>query len=924
MEEIRLRTEALKIKRQREGQWSGGVQAHVAYQKKPLEWIVEFMGIPESTLKWSLNPGYARCECDTEVCSHVDHPGPHEWDGDADPIVKILEALANWEDCGVESATGTGKAQWINANVLTPRGWKRMGDVVVGDEVVGQNGRPTRVLAVYPQGIRSIYRVRFSDGAESLVDAEHLWNVRDRHQKNKGLAWRTMTTAEIKHQIHRRWEIPIVQAVQFPERDFPIDPYLLGALLGDGGFRANSPTLSSADSEILEYVRASLPAGIELKHSSAYDYRLCAPRNGGKANPLTAILRELGLYGLRSEHKHIPEEYLLGSVDQRIALLQGLMDTDGHVEARFGTSFIFTSASRQLAEGVQALVRSLGGTAPIREKATSALPSFMVQFQLPNEINPFRLPRKADRVRPRSVYGLPRRVIESIEFAFNDEAQCIRVDAADSLYVVDDYVVTHNTFLAALIVFWFLATHENSLVFTAAPRGEQLLLGVWKEIGDLWPRFQRHFPQAELLSGKIRMQPADGSKEKWAASAFVCGVGADEESATRAQGLHAEHMLIITEETPGIHSAIMNAFENTRSDDHNLQLSLGNPDSLHDSLHQFCMQEHVVHVRISALDHPNIVCRRSIIGGAIGPKRLARRTLKYPKGSRLYQSRIRGISPAESADALIRWEWCTAAAKKWAEDSYRQGEHALGIDVANSEGGDKAAIARWQGACLTEVESFACPDASKLGERVALEARAEKIDPRYIGIDSVGVGASAINKMREMGLKVRHISGGRKAVPGVDTDTLWSETEADLEGSIRPSGPTIIEAERFLNLRSQVWWRLREDLRLGRVALPDDESLFMDLTTPQFTTNGSVIVVEKKEDIVKRLKRSPDKGDAAAYGNFVRRRTPTREVTKEELRSTPNRDFGLEKKLYAHQKAAAKEERKFKRMLATRARSKKR
>jgi hypothetical protein len=482
-----------------------------------------------------------------------------------------------------------------------------------------------------------------------------------------------------------------------------------------------------------------------------------------------------------------------------------------------------------------------------------------------------------------------------------------------------------KTYLAACITYWFLACFEDSIISTIAPKEGQLLKHVWKEIGNLWPQFKQHFPQAELLpgTGVIRMKPQDEGREKWAASAFVCGVGASEEVATKAQGLHAEHMLLITEETPGIHPAIMEALYNTRTDDHNIHLALGNPDHRQDELHKFCEETADLHVRMSALDHPNIVTGERIVPGAIGRDRLAKRIRRLGKGTRLYESRVRGISPMEASDALIRWEWCTAAAGRYSDPQFRQGTLALGADVAQSSDGDFAAIARWQGACLTEVQSFRVnPNlgANDVAQRVFLDASDPQhpVDPRYIAIDTVGVGASTVNELRRLGLKVRHLSGGRKAVPGIDTDTLWSETEPDLEGHIKPAGPAIVEAERFDLLRSQVWWRMREDLRLGRIALPNDEELFQDLTTPTYTTLNGKIVVESKEKIMQRLRRSPDKGDAACYGNFVRRRTPLHRQEPDPattVRAGPNRDVGLEGRVAQWTKQHRAQERDFQRRL---------
>jgi hypothetical protein len=226
---------------------------------------------------------------------------------------------------------------------------------------------------------------------------------------------------------------------------------------------------------------------------------------------------------------------------------------------------------------------------------------------------------------------------------------------------------TGKTFLGGAITLWFLAAFEESIVVTAAPKEAQLKLHIWKEIGYFWPRFKQHFPDAEFLaSGKVYMRPAAEDREKWAATAFVCGVGADEASATKAQGFHAEHMLIITEETPGIHSAIMTAFENTCTASHNLRLGLGNPDSQQDELHRFCLQPYVRHVRVSALDHPNVVLgSERIVPGAVSLAAVERREVLYAHTPALYHSRVRGVSPKQAygvalafneADHLETWD----------------------------------------------------------------------------------------------------------------------------------------------------------------------------------------------------------------------------------------------------------------------------
>ena len=129
-------------------------------------------------------------------------------------------------------------------------------------------------------------------------------------------------------------------------------------------------------------------------------------------------------------------------------------------------------------------------------------------------------------------------------------------------------------------------------------------------------RFAARFPTAEKGELVLRMDAKAKDRNVWVALGWACGIEAGAESTTRAQGFHAAHMLIITEETPGIPAATMNALGLTRVGSHNLQLSLGNPNHRDDPLHKFCEQPGTLHVRISALDHPNVVTGREIVPGA--------------------------------------------------------------------------------------------------------------------------------------------------------------------------------------------------------------------------------------------------------------------------------------------------------------------
>lgn len=342
---------------------------------------------------------------------------------------------------------GLGKAQPLDAKILTPNGWRHMGDIRVGDLVIGSNGRPTRVTGVYPQGLKDIFRVVFSDGASTECCDEHLWAVNTPVRKRRGNASRVLPLSQIRHDLvdaagNRKHYIPMVQPVELVEKDLPIDPYLMGVLLGDGALKYHYTRFSKVDMEIVEQVEKCLPDDLHISSIGTCDFGI-ASKHAGCPNPVRRALNDLGLKGKGSDDKFIPESYLLGSVPQRIALLQGLLDTDGYI-SKDGT-IQFSSNSKDLVAGFSFLVMSLGGNARKSKKVSaSGKDHHIVTVAFPDSIEPFRLSRKSNRHCARKKYS-PTRGIASVTRIGKKLAQCISVDAEDHLYVTDDFIVTHNT-----------------------------------------------------------------------------------------------------------------------------------------------------------------------------------------------------------------------------------------------------------------------------------------------------------------------------------------------------------------------------------------------------------------------------------------------------------------------------------------------
>jgi len=337
-----------------------------------------------------------------------------------------------------------GKAQPLTAKILTPSGWKLMKDIRIGDTICNSYGSSSKVTGVYPQEKKDIYEVEFSDGSKTQCCLEHNWNVRSPAGAWRDGPYEMRSLSYIKNNLRNNSGeltklIPITRAVEFEKNPLPIHPYVVGLLLGDGTFRQKySYGFSSADIELVwEFENLT---GIKLSKRNGYDYAIPAE--------YTKKIKELGVHGQYSEDKHIPENYKFSCIEDRLAILRGLMDTDGTVNKR-GTGVTFDSASKQLAKDVIFLVNSLGGIATYSNRQTKFTYNNETRLGMKShrvfisnmQYNPFNLDRKLSRWKQTTAY----RRFKNIKLISNEECQCISVNSGDRQYITDDFIVTHNT-----------------------------------------------------------------------------------------------------------------------------------------------------------------------------------------------------------------------------------------------------------------------------------------------------------------------------------------------------------------------------------------------------------------------------------------------------------------------------------------------
>lgn len=356
---------------------------------------------------------------------------------------------------------GLGKAQPLDCKVLTVSGWKRMGDIKVGDVVVDPDGGTGVVTGVFDRGVKEVFRVVTNDGRATKCCDEHLWHVQTANDRNRKSS-RVVQLSEIRKKLFRtssgqrmaQWFLPLCQAydgLRLPESQpalKSIKPYVLGALIGDGNIKGNSIGISCYDDSVRRVFASQLPTGVSLQkvNPDKHDYRISNPY-GLSFNPLVVDCRTVGIAGMKSWEKRLPMCVFAMSKEDRLEVLRGLMDTDGTI-GKHGNPITFTTTSVGLANDVRRLVESLGGFASLGSRITQftyngvkkdGRRSYTLNIRIAE--CPFHCEKKKSR------FKMPymARSIVAVESCGSEPVRCISVSTKRHLYITDGHIVTHNT-----------------------------------------------------------------------------------------------------------------------------------------------------------------------------------------------------------------------------------------------------------------------------------------------------------------------------------------------------------------------------------------------------------------------------------------------------------------------------------------------
>ena len=487
---------------------------------------------------------------------------PRFWDYDWYYFNAIEQAEIEGKHMAVLKSRQRGYEQPYSELVATPNGFVQMGSLKVGDEIWNPDGKPTKVLEIYEQGFKDVYKLTLADGRSVRCGADHLWEVvcANNHFKHKVLTTHDLLNNGLYNQCivkgkrynAYKYYLPAIEPLQYSEKQQNVPAYVLGALLGDGALTKRTPKISSVDQEILDKIRDLLGDGFEFKYdpTTTCEYRIVDKErflhkdefeNGQYGvNRLHRWIDQLGLC-VSCAYKFIPDQYKYGSIEQRHELIRGLMDTDGYISKDGSMSFVNTS--KYLIDDFVEVLRSLGILCSVSKRAPGKGGShngraiFGTKFSYVVYIkgNPdiFHLSRKRNRIKKNRKFS-NKVAITNIEYLGEQEEQrCIFVSNENHLYLTRDYIPTHNSFKGASMLVRNYELIKGSKNFAVASEqkfliGDGLLTKAW-EIMDFidanteWAKQRLTSTRMERVSG-YKITDEYGKQTEQGYKSSICGI----------------------------------------------------------------------------------------------------------------------------------------------------------------------------------------------------------------------------------------------------------------------------------------------------------------------------------------------------------------------------------------------------------------
>lgn len=773
---------------------------------------------------------------------------------------EILETIKNCGRVAIVSGHKIGKLLHPDTPIITPSGWRRFGDLRRGDQVYGSDGQPCTITGTVQWRNRPMMRVHFSDGSWVDADERHEWPIYQRSGRTK----RVCETRHLRNSSNHKPSIDLPQPLQWPKRSLPLDPYLLGLWLGDGTTAVGQITSADGLEQAFAHAGFTLGACQRKPDNAASTWTVLG---------LTRVLRSLGVIN----NKHAPEVYLFAAPAQRLALLQGLLDSDGHCSPKGRIQFC--STNRRLASAVLFLARSLGISARMHEKRAKLYgrdcgPKFHVEWSHPMAV--FRLPRKLTRLR--TIYKIKatahRRVRITRVEALPDrcDSQCIEVDSPDHCFLAGPGMIpTHNSTVLAVAALWFYCSFPKSRVIITATTERQVDGIIWREVRWLVQQAKRRgfvLPGADdiHLVARSGLQDPDNFSE-------IFGFTAREVEAVA--GISAPHMLWLVDEASGVSDRIFEAIFGNMMGGAKIAL-ISNPTRSEGEFANAFLKptSNYQTLEVSSLETPNCTGDEEPIPGLADPDTIKQVAEQWGTDSPQYKVRVLGKFVVEEEGKIFPFDLREQVVTAWHEGSASEPEGALviSLDPAGESGeGDESCFGVRRGRRLLDL----------IGKR---------------GLNEAG----HVLVLRELIAKHKaHANELPVIILDRDGPIGWKMLNA-LRSAFKPEEATIIavrgankavrQPQIYETIRDELWANLRGRGREGELELPEDAQLMQELGAPSFEPNvrGRYKVTDKRT-LRKLLGRSPDRADCVCLAFWFR---DLGEARAEDPDPKPTRDSG--------------------------------
>jgi len=732
---------------------------------------------------------------------------------------------------------------------LYPYGTKAVEDITTTDLLMGDDSTPRKVLKLYT-GKEEMARIKYHDNTYYDVNLSHKLALICTGNKC-GFVTGDKIIVTVREYLQMIAERPSLKgrfacykaAVEYTEKPVTIPPYILGMWLGDG--TSSLMELTSIDEELITIWRDFGELnGLEMKTYKGKNHRLSGD-NG-------AMLNRFRAYNLLS-NKHIPNDYLYNSMEKRLELLAGLIDTDGYADKRRGLQFQIIQKNERLARSIQVLAQSCGMHAVLQEKKKSwtwkGVKKQGTYFEVRISRNTTKVPTVLKR--KRKVEKTPEQR-KNLHFGFKVER--LPEDtyygfelSGNHLYLLSDFTVTHNTgkdTFASWVILWFSSTRTFPKVACTAPTARQLDDVLWSELSR-WIR--QSLLKDEFVIQKAKIFHKDYPKEWWIRAISPNVRGSKEEQAETLAGLHGDHFLTVVDEASGVPDPVFIPLEGIMTQEDNRILLIGNPTKsngyFHDSQYHPVMKD--------KWERLHWDCRDS---NRVAKSYIDYMAQKYGEDSNVFRIRVIGEPPLDDSRAFIPLSWAISCIGNEIEVDPEWPTY-LSIDVARY-GDDKSIIMPRCGNKILPWDSFQGMGTTELAQHITRSYYDN--DASGVGVDAIGVGGGVVDWLRH-------------DPRGLDQRRVYEVNSYDASSN----------NAKWRRLRDELYDRVRDNCQHARYSFPDitikvagsdvhiGHELANELATLKYDfDNKGALQLESKKDMLHRGVVSPNLADSVAISEF--------------------------------------------------------